>query len=56
MEDIEKMPTNKIVVEMTLMDKEIDLLLYKYELYRQEIIKRFPNLEESEEFKSKQRK
>ena len=56
MEDIEKTPTNKLVIEMTLMDKEIDLLLYKYELIRLELIRRFPDLENSEEFKPKERK
>jgi hypothetical protein len=50
---MEKISTTEIIKEMSKLDQEIDLLMLKYEKLRLEIIKRYPGLENSEEFKQK---
>ena len=52
--------TYKIINTITLMDKKIDLCQMKLDIlkqerekYRQEIVKRFPNLENDEEYKKR---
>lgn len=55
MEDISKTPTVELVKEITNLSQQIDLLILKYEKVRLELIKRFPNLKEDEEFKPKRR-
>ncbi len=56
MEELEKTPTNELIKEITLLEQKIDLLLLKYEKLRLELIKRYPTLENTEEFKPKIRK
>lgn len=51
--EIEKKSTTDIIKEMTLLDQQIDLMILKYEKLRLEIIKRYPGLENKEEFKKK---
>ena len=52
--------TYRIINTITLMDKKIDLYQIKLDIlkeerekYRQEIVKRFPNLENDEEYKKR---
>ena len=52
--------TYKIINTITLMDKQIDLCQMKLDIlkqerekYRQEIIKRFPNLENDKEYQKR---
>lgn len=54
-EDIPKKTTVELITEMTNLDKQIDLLSLKYERIRLELIKRYQFLEETEEFKPKQK-
>ena len=54
-EDISKKTTVELITEMTNLDKQIDLLSLKYERIRLELIKRYQFLEETEEFKPKQK-
>jgi hypothetical protein len=51
--EIEKKPTTDIIKEMTELDQQIELMTLKYEKLRLEIIKRYPGLENSGEFKQK---
>ncbi len=54
--DLSKVSHYEIMEEMTRLDKEIDILMLKYEKLRLEMIRRFPPLENSEEFKPKTKK
>lgn len=54
-EDITKKTTVELITEMTNLDKQIDLLSLKYERIRLELIKRYQFLEDTEEFKPKQK-
>ena len=56
MEEISKTSTIQLIKNMTLLDQEIDLMLLKYEKIRLELIKRYPNLKNSNEFQPKIRK
>lgn len=51
--DLSKTPTNEIITEMTYLERKIDLLIYKYNLYTYEICRRFPKLKKEEQFKPK---
>lgn len=55
MEDLTKKPLNEIITEATYMEQKIDLLVMKYNLYMQEIKRRFPQLKDEEVFKEKER-
>lgn len=55
-EDITKVSTVKLINEMTHLDHQIDLLLLQYEKVRLEVVRRFPQVEEHEEFKKKEKK
>lgn len=54
--EIEKKPTVEIINEMTHLDQKIELMTLKYEKLRLEIIKRYPGIENSDEFKKKEKK
>lgn len=65
-EDITKKPLVEIITEMTRLEqeiglkqikneKELALMELKYERLRLEVVRRFPQLENSEEFKPKQK-
>lgn len=53
---IEETSTVDLINEMSRLDQQIDLLLLKYERVRLELIKRFPSVENDEEFKKKEKK
>lgn len=53
---IDTTPTCDLMLELSQLEKKIDLMIMKYELIREELIKRFPLLEESESFQSKIKK
>ena len=64
MEDITKKPLVDIIKEMTYLEqeiglkqikneKELDLMILKYERLRLEVVRRFPIVEKEEEFKKK---
>ena len=53
---IDTTPTCDLMLELSQLEKKIDLMIMKYELIREELIKRFPSLEESESFQSKIKK
>lgn len=54
--ELNKTPTNQLIKEMTNLDQQIELLMLKYEKIRLELIRRYPNIENKEEFKPKIRK
>lgn len=54
--ELSKVSHYELIEEMTKLDKEIDLLILKYEKLRLEIIKRFPPLEDESSFKKKELK
>ncbi len=54
-DDITKVPTVDLIKEMTKLDQDIELLMLKYEKVRLELVRRFPSVEETEEFKPKRR-
>lgn len=65
MEDITKKPLVDIIKEMTYLEqeiglkqiresKELDLMILKYERLRLEVVRRFPIVEKTEEFKKKE--
>lgn len=56
MTDITKTPTVELIQEMTRLDHEIDIKLLQYEKLRLELVRRFPPLENSEEFKKKEKR
>lgn len=51
--DLSKTPLVDLVMELTELERDIDLKVYKYNLIILEIYKRFPNLENKEEFRPK---
>ena len=53
MKELSKMPTNELITELSRLEKEIDFKIMKYNLIINEMYKRFPMLEEQEEFKPK---
>lgn len=53
MEDTNKKPTYEIIKELSFLEQEIDLKIMKYNILRDELIKRFPFLEDDEIFKEK---
>lgn len=53
-EDITKQPVQVLMLELTNLEKQIDLLSLKHEKIRLELIRRYQILETSEEFKPKQ--
>lgn len=55
-EELQKTPTAVLIKQMTLLDQEIDLKLLRYEKLRLEVIRRFPFVENSDEFKPKIKK
>lgn len=55
-EDFSKKTTVELVTEMTYLDLEIDTKLFRYEQIRSELVKRFPQVKDDEEFKQKVRK
>lgn len=56
MEELDKVSLVDIIKEMTKLDQEIDLKLLRYEKLRLEVIRRFPFVENSDEFKPKIKK
>ena len=55
-EEISKKTTVELVTEMAYLDQEIDIKLYRYEQIRSELVRRFPQVKNAEEFKQKVRK
>ena len=55
-DDIRKKSTASIIHDITLLDRQIDLLILKHEKMRLELIRRFPKLQEDENFQSKTRR
>lgn len=53
MKELSKTPTNELMTELSRIEKEIDFKIMKYNLIINEMYKRFPMLEEQEEFKPK---
>jgi len=53
MEELSKTPTNELITELSRLEREIDFKIIKYNLILNEMYKRFPMLEEQEEFKQK---
>lgn len=54
-DELKTKPTTEIIKEMNELDQQIDLMILEYEKLRLEIIKRYPGLENSEEFKQKKK-
>lgn len=54
-EDITKQPVQVLMIELTNLEKQIDLLSLKHEKIRLELIRRYQILETAEEFKPKQK-
>lgn len=46
-------PTNELVSELSRLEKQIDLMILKYNLINSELISRFPFLEKQSEFQPK---
>jgi len=66
-EDLTKRPLVEIITELSFLDQEIGMkdvkhkhemnnLIQRYEILRQEVIRRFPFLENDEAFKKKEKK
>lgn len=53
MKELSKTPTNELITELSRLEREIDFKIMKYNLILNEMYKRFPMLEEQEEFKPK---
>lgn len=53
MEDLSKTPTVDLIKESTMLEKEINLKILKYNLYIAELVRRFPMLEKEKEFQQK---
>ena len=51
--DLSKTSLVDLVTELTELERDIDLRVYKYNLIILEIYRRFPNLENQEEFRPK---
>ena len=56
MDDLSKKTTVELVTEYTYLEQEIDMKLFRHEQLRQEILKRYPQVEKSGEFKKKVKK
>lgn len=56
MDDLSKMTTVDLITEMTHLDQEIDIKLFRYEQLRQEVFRRFPKVQNSGEFPKKVKK
>ena len=54
-EDITKQSVQVLMLELANLEKQIDLLSLKYEKIRLELIRRYQILEDTEEFKPKQK-
>lgn len=52
-EDLSKMPLVELIKGLTLLDQQIGLTVLRYNKLRDEIIKRYPLLEEDEAFRLK---
>ena len=52
-DDLTKVPLVDLLKELSQINKDIDILMLKYEKLRFEIVRRFPPLEKTEEFKPK---
>ena len=55
-DDIRKKSTATIIHDITILDRQIDLLILKHEKMRLELIRRFPKLAQDENFQSKTRR
>ena len=53
MKELSETPTNELIIELSRLEREIDFKIMKYNLILNEMYKRFPMLEEQEEFKPK---
>lgn len=53
MKELSKTPTNELIIELSRLEREIDFKIMNYNLIINEMYKRFPMLEEQEEFKPK---
>ena len=51
--ELDKKPLVELITEMSKLDKEIDILMLKYEKLRLEVVKRYPFVENDEVFKQK---
>ena len=40
--ELEKVPTNELINSMTELDRQIDLMIYRYNKVRDELVRRFP--------------
>lgn len=52
-EDLSKTPTVELITRMTYLNQEIDYKLLKLEKIRVELVRRFPQVENSPEFQKK---
>ena len=52
-QDITKRSTVELIADFTIFEQQIDMLTIKHEEIRKELIRRFPMIEDNEEFKSK---
>ena len=52
--ELEKVPTNELINSMTELDRQIDLMIYRYNKVRDELVRRFPPLGNEKEFKPKE--
>lgn len=55
-DEIKKASTTQLVSELTNIGNEIDMLNFKYEKIRLELIRRFPKIENDAEFQPKKLK
>ena len=53
MTELEKTGTDVLVKEISILEQEINIKILRYEKIRQELIKRYPTLEEQEVYKEK---
>lgn len=49
-EDITKASTIELIKDLTLIERKLELYLFKYDLIRAELIKRVPTLENDDNF------
>lgn len=51
--NLQRIPTVNIITEMANLEKDIDIAIMRYEYLRQEIIRRFPQLQNEPGFDDK---
>jgi hypothetical protein len=55
-DELKEMTIVDLIIQMSELNKKIDMMLLQYEYMRKELIKRRPQLEQHDEFKPKQKR